>query len=251
LIKRAAACIPLLLLGACSPPIQQGEIEVLEVLPHDTTAYTQGLVFDDGVLYESTGQYGSSTIRRVDPSTGQVLSVEALDSAYFGEGLALLDDRLVQLTWKEHVAFVYDLESLETLDTIPVATFGWGLCSDGQTVFMTGGGSTMYRLDPASWEERDRIQVERDGVPLWEVNELECVGSDIYANVYQSDVIVKIDAASGMVLAEFDAAALVPDHLRGSPDAVLNGIAYDRDSDSFYLTGKLWPVVYRVRLSVE
>lgn len=236
---------------ACSPGVKQGAIEVLEVFPHDTTAYTQGLVFHLGVLYESTGRYGSSTLRRVDPTSGRVLASVPLDSAHFGEGLAIIEDRLVQLTWKEHVAFVYDTESLERLDSLPVSTFGWGLCSDGQTAFMTGGGSLLYKLDGASWTSKGQLVVLREGVPLREVNELECVGSQIFANVYQSTVIVQIDAATGSVMAEFDAASLVPDHLRGSQDAVLNGIAYDPDSDTFFVTGKLWPVVYRIRLSSE
>ena len=233
----------------CSPAVREGAIEVLEVLPHDTTAYTQGLVLHQGVLYESTGRYGYSTVRRVDPSSGEVLASVPLDSTYFGEGLEIIEGRLVQLTWKEHLAFVYDIESLERVDSLPVSTFGWGLCSDGETAFMTGGGALLYKLDGASWTSKDRVEILRKGVPLREVNELECVGSHIFANVYQSTVIVQIDAETGNVVAEFDAAALVPDHLRGSPDAVMNGIAYDRDSDTFFVTGKLWPVMYRVRLN--
>lgn len=229
--------------------VATGQIEVLETLAHDTTAYTQGLLLRDGFLYESTGRYGSSTLRRLDPATGEVLTRIPLDEAYFGEGLAAVGDRLVQLTWQENVALIYDRETLELREVRDIEGRGWGLCYDGEALHMTSGGSVLRRLDPSSLEPSGDVQVVRGGVPLWQVNELECVGDFIYANVYQTDTIVQIDKATGEVVAEFDAGALVPAPLRGSPDAVLNGIAHDPSSDTFYLTGKLWPVMYRVRLT--
>lgn len=238
----------LLAVSSCGPAVPSGRIEVLETLPHDSMAYTQGLVFHDGYLYESTGRYGSSTVRRVDPSSGEVLATTPLDESYFGEGLAVVDERLVQLTWQEDVAFFYDLETLSLEDSVGLEGRGWGLCYDGEALYMTSGGSILTRRDPASLEPLDQVQIVRNGVPLWEVNELECVGDFIYANVFQSDDIVQIDKATGEVVAEFAAAGLVPDGLRGSAEAVLNGIARDEESDTFYLTGKLWPVMYRVRL---
>jgi glutamine cyclotransferase len=238
-------------LAACGAQVPQGQIEVLQTLPHDSTAYTQGLVLRDGVLYESTGQYDSSDIRRVDPNTGEVLTLDSLGSEYFGEGLALVGERLIQLTWKEHVAFVYDLETLAVTDTLEVSTFGWGLCYDGETLFQTSGGSVLFERDAQSFDDLGQRQIVKGGAPVQQVNELECVGEHIYANVYQSDVILKIDKRSGEVVAEFDASSLVPAHLRSSSEAVLNGIAYDPGEDRFYVTGKLWPVAYWVRLSVE
>lgn len=224
---------------------------MLETLPHDTSAYTQGLVLHEGALYESTGRYGSSTLRRLDPATGEVLDRVELDDRYFGEGLAAAGDRLVQLTWQENVVLFYDVATLERVDSVAVEGRGWGLCFDGEALYMTSGGSILSIRDPVSLEVRGDVQVVRGGVPLWEVNELECVGEAIYANVYQSDVIVQIDKATGEVRREYDAAALVPGPLRGSPDAVLNGIAWDEESGTFLITGKLWPVMYRVRLTPD
>ncbi len=239
----------LLLVGtACTAEVPQGTLEVVEILPHDSTSYTQGLVMSGADLFESAGQYGRSTLRRVDPGSGEIRAVDSLQADYFAEGLAAHDGRLVLLTWKEHVAFVYDPSTLGVVDTIPVDTFGWGLCSDGLNLYMTSGGSILYRRDARTFERLEDIQITRLGVPLWQVNELECVGDYVYGNVFQSTTIVQIDKATGRVVAEYDAASLVPPAHRGSPEAVLNGIAQDPASGTFLLTGKLWPVMYRVRL---
>ena len=234
--------------GACSREIPQGTIELIEVLPHDSTSYTQGLVVGGDHLYESSGRYGRSTLRRVDRASGATVAVDSLGPDFFGEGLALHDGRLIQLTWKEHRAFVYDTATLDVVDTLEVDTFGWGLCSDGRHLYMTSGGSILYRRSPVSFERLDDIQITRLGVPFWEVNELECVGDHVVGNVFQSSTIVRIAKETGRIVTEYDAAALVPDALRGSPDAVMNGIAYEPDTDTYLLTGKLWPVMYRVRL---
>lgn len=247
-ISLAAFALPLLGV-ACSAEVPQGMIEVLEVLPHDSTAYTQGLVMSEGDLFESAGRYGESTIRRLDPSSGAVVVMDSLAEEFFAEGLAAHDGRLILLTWKEHTAIVYDPTTLAVEDTLTVDTYGWGLCSDGQNLFMTSGGSILYRRDPDSLERVEELSITRLGVPFWDVNELECVGSSVFGNVFQSTLIVQIDKATGRINTEYDAAALVPAALRGSSEAVLNGIAYDPESDTFLLTGKLWPVMYRVRLN--
>lgn len=247
-VSLAALLVVLGTAVSCDPGVPAGEIRVLETLPHDSTAYTQGLVFHGGFLYESTGRYGQSTVRRVDPASGEVLARTPLDEAYFGEGLAVVGDVLVQLTWQENVAFVWDLETLELRDSVAVEGRGWGACYDGEALYTTSGGSILTRRDPSSLEPLEEIQVVRDGSPLWQINELECVGDAIYANIFQSDDIVRIDSSTGRVEVVFQAAGLVPAAFRGSPEAVLNGIAYDEATDSFYLTGKLWPVMYRVRL---
>lgn len=233
---------------ACTSEVPQGTIEVLGTLHHDSTAYTQGLVLSNGELFESAGRYGESTVRRLDPESGATLAMDSLTEEFFAEGLAAHDGRLVLLTWKEHKAFVYDPATLVVEDTLALDTYGWGLCSDGEDLFMTSGGSILYRRDPDSLEVFEEILITEDDVPLWDVNELECVGSFVYANVFQSTRIVQIEKATGRVVAEYDAASLVPASLRGSADAVLNGIAYDPETDTFLLTGKLWPVMYRVRL---
>jgi len=249
-LRIGRACLALSLLSAaCTGEVPRGTIELLETLPHDSTAYTQGLVMMGGELFESTGRYGESTVRRLDPSSGATLAVHPLPVEYFGEGLAAHEGRLIQLTWKEHEAFVYDPATLSPEDTLPVDTFGWGLCSDGKDLFTTSGGSILYRREPDSLAPVEEMEITRLGVPFWEVNELECVGASVFGNVFQSTLIVQIDKSTGRITTEYDAGGLVPTSLRGSPDAVLNGIAYDPESDTFLLTGKLWPVMYRVRLS--
>jgi glutamine cyclotransferase len=235
--------------GCAEPAVEVGRIEVLEVLPHDTAAYTQGLVFLDRKLYESTGRYGGSSIRRLDPVTGEVLAIHRLDSMYFGEGLAAVRGRLLQLTWKENVAFLYDPATLVPVDTVAIDTFGWGACATADALLMTSGGSVLQRRDLTTWERVGQVQVQHEGSAVWEVNEMECVPPHVYANIFQGSQIIQFEATSGQVVRTFDLASLVPEHVRGSPDAVPNGIAYDPDSDSFYLTGKLWPVMYRVRLA--
>jgi len=250
LARRLRCTSPWLLLAvaACDAGVATGRIEVLETLPHDTAAYTQGLEFFDGVLYESTGGYGRSTLRKVEPSTGRVLQEVPIGESYFAEGLTRVGDRLVQLTWQENVAFVYDIETLTLQDTVPVDTHGWGLCYDGRQLLSTSGGSILFRRDAESLDVIEAIQITREDLPVGSANELECVGSSVYANIYQSTEIVEIDAATGQVLTSWDAASLVPEAFQGDLDAVLNGIARDPDTGTFYLTGKRWPVVYRVRL---
>jgi glutaminyl-peptide cyclotransferase len=237
------------LLGSCQPAVRTGGIEVLRILPHDTTAYTQGLLLHAGRLYESTGQYGESTLREVDPETGRVLRSVDLPDDYFGEGLARVGDRLIQITWREGVAFVYDIETLDVERTFEYEGEGWGLCFDGESLYMTTGGSILYRRDPESFEVLDTRQILLGGRALSQVNELECVGDDIYGNVYQTDRIVRIDKGTGRVVEELDASAVVPPGGRPrAADGVLNGIAYDPDRDVFFMTGKRWPSMFEVRI---
>ena len=197
---KISAPLFLLVLFGCGSSVQQGVVEVLDTFPHDSTAFTQGLALADGELFESTGRYGYSTIRRVEPETGQVLQMEVLDSAYFGEGLAVVGQTLIQLTWKEHVAFVYDAETFGVVDTLSLPTFGWGLCASGDVAYLTGGGSALYKRALPSWDDLGFTQMERDGELLRDVNELECVGPHAYANIFQSNTIVKIDLETGKVV---------------------------------------------------
>jgi len=245
----SAASLLVFCLGILSGCGVEGQgIEVLRTFPHDPSAFTQGLIFHEGKLYESTGRYAESTLREIDPATGEVLRLVGLSDEYFGEGLALVGDRFIQITWKEGTALLYAHESLEPLGTIPYQGEGWGLCYDGETIFMTTGGSLLHLRDPDTFDVLGTRPITLDGRALWQVNELECVGDFIYGNVYMTDRIVKIEKASGRVIAEYDGSALLPDGGRPTiHGAVLNGIAYDPERDVFYLTGKLWPSMFEVR----
>lgn len=237
------------LLVGCGADAQELVPEVIRVLPHDEGAYTQGLLLHGGRFYESTGQYGRSSLREVDPETGEVLRIRELDEEYFGEGLALVGDRLIQLTWKEETAFVWDLETFEQVGSFTYEGEGWGLCFDGSSLYMTSGGVFLQRRDPNTFELLDLIPVQQDEESVRQVNELACVGQFIYGNVFPSDRIVKIRKATGEVVAEIDGSVLVPDPGRPTTTgSVLNGIAHDPASDTFYLTGKLWPAMFHVRL---
>lgn len=238
-------------ISAVAPPYARLRPEVIAVYPHDARVFTQGLLRDsDGTLYESGGLYGQSLLRQVDLVTGESLREVALAPQYFAEGLALVDDRLIQLTWREGVALVYDKDTFEQIDTFTYDTEGWGLCYDGESLYMTDGTSTLYRRDPFTFDLLDTRTVRLDGVPLIYLNELECVDEWVYANVWLTDDIVQIDKRTGQVVALIDASGLIPPEERASPQwrgDVLNGIAYDPDRDLFYLTGKLWDRLFAVR----
>ncbi len=220
-------------------------VRVREVLPHDSGAFTQGLLWSEGRLYESTGEYGKSSVRRVDPKTGTIEKQASLPADLFGEGLALVGDRLVQLTWRRGLALVYDLESLEEVDRYSYQGEGWGLCNDGYRLYMSNGTATLSLRDRDSFEELARLQVTLEGRPVGALNELECAEGWIYANVYQTDIIVRIDPHNGEVRAVIDAAGLLSPEERAAAD-VLNGIAYRGDRSSFLLTGKYWPSMFEV-----
>lgn len=248
---------PLLLLLGCvlaatgcdsAPTVARLAPQIIRTLPHDPGAYTQGLILHQGRFYESTGQYGSSTVREVDVETGTVLASHSLGEEYFGEGLDRVGDRLIQLTWQTGVAFIYDLATLEPAGTFEYEGHGWGLCHDGTSLFMTNGSADLQRRDPATFQLLETLQVTLNGAAVFQINELECVGDDIYANVFMSHRIVRIDKATGVVTAEIDASGLIPEGGRPlDAGAVLNGIAWDPQSDTFYLTGKLWPTMFQVR----
>ncbi len=216
---------------------------VVQAYPHDAAAFTQGLVYTDGVLYEGTGLYGGSSLRRVDLESGTVLQQHDLPSQYFGEGIVVLSDTIVQLTWREHVAFVYRRETFSPTATFGYATEGWGLTDDGQRLIMSDGTSWLYFRDRETFSETGRIQVVGDQGPVVRLNELEYIAGEVYANVWLTDRIARIDPATGQVTAWIDLAGLRP------PGAdVLNGIAHDADGDRLFVTGKLWPYLYEIEL---
>lgn len=221
--------------------------EPLAEHPHDPAAYTQGLVWlPGGEVYESTGQYGASTLRRVRLRTGEVLRSRALSRTYFGEGLAAAGERLVQLTWREQTAFVYDRRTFRKLRTFRYPGEGWGLATLGGRLVMSNGSAILRFLDPATFREVRRVRVTDGGRPVTRLNELEIVRGEIWANVYRRDVIVVIDPETGRVRVRLDLSGLrgrLPSY--GQPE-VLNGIAWDRARDRVLVTGKYWPTLFEL-----
>jgi glutaminyl-peptide cyclotransferase len=221
--------------------------EVVAVYPHDPNAFTQGLAIEDGRLYEGTGQYGASTLRRVDLATGRPEKQRALGPRYFGEGIAILDGLVYQLTWQSGVVVVYDLETFDVVRTMQYDGEGWGLTHDGRQLIMSDGSATIRFRDPATFAVTREIEVRADGVPLTRLNELEYVDGEIWANIWYDDRIVRIAPDDGAVSGFIDLAALYPKSARGS-EAVLNGIAYDAAAERLFVTGKNWPQLYEIEI---
>jgi glutaminyl-peptide cyclotransferase len=220
---------------------------VVHVFPHDSQAFTQGLVYLDGVFYEGTGLNGRSTIRKVKIETGQVMQMQKLDSQYFGEGIAILNDTLFQLTWQSGIAFLYDRATFTRTGTFSYTGEGWGLTHDGRRLIMSDGTATLRFIDPASHKEISRLAVRDGGRPVLNLNELEYIKGEVFANVWQTDRIARISPKTGEVSGWIDLKGLLPASEQ-APDAVLNGIAYDAAGDRLFVTGKLWPKVFEIRI---
>ncbi len=220
---------------------------VTETFPHDPGSYTQGLLLEpDGTLLESAGLYGESDLRRVELATGAVLESVEVAPEYFAEGLTVVDDRAIQLTWQEQTAIVYDAATLEPVGTFTYDGEGWGLCLLGDRLVMSNGSDQLTFRDPATFESLGEVAVTLDGAPRDRLNELECVDGAVWANVWQTDLIVRIDPSTGSVTGVVDATGLLDRSASPAADG-LNGIAYDAATDTFLLTGKLWPTLFRVR----
>ena len=221
--------------------------EVVNVYPHDRNAFTQGLLYREGVLYESTGLNGRSSLRKVQLETGKVLQQIEIENRYFAEGLTDWGSRLVQLTWNTNLGFVYDLGSFKRLQTFSYEGEGWGLARDTRRIVMSDGTSTLRFLDPQTFTVTGRIAVTDGNVPVRDLNELEMIDGQLYANVWTTDRIAMISPETGRVTAWIDLAGLMP---RGavSGDAVLNGIAYDAERKRLFVTGKLWPSLFEIRI---
>ena len=231
---------------AAQKPARQMRVEVVASYPHDRRAFTQGLLYHDGVLYESTGLEGESTLRRVDLTTGRVLQNVALASNLFAEGLALTPEGFVQLTWQNDTGFVYDPATLAQRRQFTYSADGWGLCFDGTSLVMTDGSDTLAFRAPDTFAVQRKVRVVMDGTPLRSINELECANGSVYANVWHRTFIVRIDPATGLVLERIEAAGLLTGSEADGAD-VLNGIAYDPADGTFYITGKRWPKLFKVR----
>lgn len=222
---------------------------VKNVYPHDPGAFTQGLVYQDGGLYESTGLRGRSSLRRVDLETGEVQKKTSLLPMFFGEGIAVLGDRIYQLTWTSRVGFVYDKDSLEIIREFRYGIEGWGMTHDGKRLIVSDGSAELYFWDPETLVETGRITVKDGGTPVLNLNELEFIEGEIWANVWQDDRIVRVSPESGDVLGWIDLSGLLaPGDRRGTED-VLNGIAYDPIRQRIFVTGKLWPKLFEIEIA--
>ena len=235
---------------AVSDPAPVAGYRIVNSYPHDPRAFTQGLVFADDVLYEGTGLRGHSSLRKVDLKTGNILQIRQLSAQFFGEGITIYGNRIIQLTWRARVGFVYDKKTFQLLDTFNYPTEGWGITHDGRSFIMSDGTSTLYLFDPQTFQEVGRLEVHtRDG-PLSRLNELEYVQGEIYANVWKTDRIARISPETGEVVGWIDLEGLVIPEDRSRRIDVLNGIAYDVKNDRLFVTGKLWPKVFEIELVV-
>jgi glutamine cyclotransferase len=251
LFRRAAALAWLAAAGwlrAAAPPYG---VQVVNVFPHDRGAFTEGLAYLQGALFEGTGLNGSSTLRQVDLRTGKVARQIALPSAYFGEGIAILGDKLYQLTWKAHKGFIYDLATFAKLGEFSYEGEGWGLTTDGKVLIMSDGTPRIRFVDPADFHVIRSISVSLAGKPLANLNELEYVKGEIYANVWQTPIVVRIAPADGTLTGTIDLTGLLSLSDYDSHTDVLNGIAYDPDGDRLFVTGKNWPKLFEVRLRAK
>ncbi len=227
--------------------VQSIDYRVVASLNHDSSAYTQGLFIHDGVMYESTGQYGESSFRKVDINSGRVLEYVPFDSKYFIEGSCLLDGRLYILTWRESLCFVYDINSLKKIGELRNPYEGWGITTDGKDLIMSDGSSNLHFMDPLSFMEKKTVKVKLNGKEVTFINELEYINGKIWANVYLKDDILVIDPSTGVVEAVMNCNNLLPRNLRKPNTDVLNGIAYDEVNNYIYLTGKYWPKIYKIK----
>ncbi|MBE9468610.1 MAG: glutaminyl-peptide cyclotransferase [Bacteroidetes bacterium] len=224
--------------------------KILNTFTHDSKAYTQGFVYDNGYFFEGTGQYGESTLRKVNAETGDLVESLNLPSDVFGEGIVLFNNQIFQLTWQSLICYVYDRESFKLLHKFNYQTEGWGITTDSENLIMSDGTSTIYYLEPEFFTKLKQFQVCDNNTAISNINELEYVNGFIYANVWQTNNIIKIDPTNGKVVAVINCKKLVPKEYIGSQDNVLNGIAYNSVKNTFYVTGKRWPVIYEIELDL-
>jgi len=222
--------------------------KIINTYPHDQNAFTQGLVFEKGVLYEGTGLNGHSSLRQVELKTGNILKIHELPDCYFGEGITVYGNKIIQLTWRSQTGFVYDKDSFEMLQKFTYPTEGWGITHDGKSLIMSDGTSKLYFLNPEDFRGTGRIEVYDQRGPVIRLNELEYCEGEIYANVWQEDRIARISPQTGQVTGWIDLEGLLTPKDLGVPGSVLNGIAYDAVNDRLFVTGKLWPKIFEIEL---
>jgi glutamine cyclotransferase len=229
-----------------SPPVYAYKID--NVYPHDEAAFTQGLTMENGTLYEGTGLYGKSSLRKVDLATGRVLQIYELPDEYFGEGITVFKDTIIQLTWQANTGFVYERDSFDLLSHFRYETEGWGITHDGEHLIMSDGTSTLYILDPMTFGVINHIEVQDNDTPVNRLNELEYINGRIYANVWQTDKIAIINPQDGQVTGWIDLSGLLQSQGGSTSADVLNGIAYDAANDRLFVAGKLWPWLFEIEL---
>lgn len=223
--------------------------QIVNIWPHDSNAFTQGLILMDGKLLESTGQEGRSSLRSVELETGKILKKVEVPVPYFAEGIAVLNGKVYQLTWQHQLGFIYDLQTLERLGQFNYDGEGWGLTTDGKSLILSDGSNRLRFIDPSSFRVTKTINVLDGAMPVRQLNELEFVQGEIYANIWHDDRIAVIDPQSGRVNSWIDLTGLMPkEDLRGEAEAVLNGIAYDQANNKLFVTGKLWPRLFEIRV---
>jgi glutamine cyclotransferase len=222
---------------------------VINVYPHDREAFTQGLVYDKGVLFEGTGQRAGSTLREVEPETGRIIRQLNLDASLFGEGIAVYQDRIYQVTWQNKVGFIYEKSTFKVINKIYYPTEGWGLATVDDKIVMSDGTNTLYFFEPEMFTVLSRIEVYDNKRKVDQLNELEYINGEIWANIWMTDLIARIDPVSGKVLAYIDLKGILPESERTSDTDVLNGIAYDISGKRIFVTGKKWPKLYEIGLT--
>ena len=247
-IAAAALLLCATLAAAAQEPRVYG-YRVVNTYPHEITAFTQGLIYRDGHLWEGTGKKGLSRLARIDLETGELRQQVPLASRYFGEGIEMIGDRIYQLTWRANMVFVYDRESLGQLETHYNAREGWGLAWDGEHLILSDGSASLQFIDPEGFVPVREIEVTVEGQPLNRLNELEYIDGEIWANVWQTDFIVRIDPASGVVNSSVDLTGLSARTELGSSEAVLNGIAWDSENRRLFVTGKHWANLFEIELA--
>jgi glutamine cyclotransferase len=238
--------IILVLLNNRSVPVNY-TYEVVKVYPHDQNAFTQGLVIEKGVLYESTGLYGNSTLRRVDLETGNVMQSYALPAEFFGEGITVFGDRIIQLTWQSHKGFVYDKYSFDLLQEFSYPTEGWGITNDGSQLIMSDGTANLYFLDPETFQKVGQVEVHDGTASVTNLNELEYINGEVYANIWPTNKIATINPQTGQVKAWIDLTGIYTQE-NNDPNSVLNGIAYDAEGNRLFVTGKMWSQLFEIKL---
>jgi glutaminyl-peptide cyclotransferase len=230
-----------------APPAAQYAYRVVKTYPHDRAAYTQGLEYRDGIFYEGTGMVGRSSVRRVEAATGRVIQQYDVPQPFFGEGITVFNQQIIELTWTTETGFIYD-KSLRVVRSFKYPGEGWGLTNDGKQIYMSDGSADIRIWDPTTLREIRRITVKDGATPITQLNELEWVKGEIYANVWQTDRIARISPVDGKVLGWIDLTGIISKAERPDPDAVLNGIAYDAALDRLFVTGKYWPKIFEIKL---
>jgi glutamine cyclotransferase len=231
-----------------SEEIQNYSYQIINTYSHDKNAFTQGLIYHDGILFEGTGLYGESSLRKVDLETGNILQIHNLSAKYFGEGITVFGDKIIQLTWRSKVGFVYDKYDFELLEKFNYTTEGWGLTHDGTNLILSDGSANLYFLNPDTFELLSKIQVHDENGVVTQLNELEFINGKVFANVWQTDIVAIINPDTGNVTGWLNLEGLLSAEDKTGNTDVLNGIAYDKKNDRIFVTGKLWPKLFEIEM---